>query len=624
MNARSNTVLKKITRNTKQNNENKKLQSHLEKLSVVEFSQNKHQQCNTSLDNLTLPQDQDAMDIYKEQAAFEVLDFGLSTIENFHNIKAVKPVSSQQNISTSDDVSSEAGPLQKPLWQAQVTSENNLERESYLPPLNVKRKSSVPNVPKMNQPTRYYRKRLTTSKILEPIKSYATPQPRKMSKEGEITSKKSTKILANPFAINLLKPKRPIRAEFATEKTSLLQSEYFLAHLRPALGPKFLSVEKLAQFLLKLATSDMEKAWAIFLWITQNIEFSREDEMAKATESTAKQVLQDMKGSSLKICTLFVELAKIMELEAEIIKGNAKFGYNTIKPHYWIAIKLYDDWRLVDPCLGAGKSEKKSDESTLDTFWFLPHPEQAIYTIFPEKETWQLLKQTVSYQQFLSMLFVKPLFFKYNISTSQDSEIITKTNKFFLLNENKTIASVSEAVLQLKLTTDKDVEIKAAIRRPDSSQSIACFVQNFKNETSITSLFPSPDLYLLEIFGRRHYHVSGFEKLVTIPIKADFESEVANKLPRKTNEFDLYRAYLVTPMARDFEKGDRVFFQLKFDNPVSFVAVKCFSEETLQPLKKNAEDSSFWEGEILCEDIPVSVTVKQTKTSKFKNILIYE
>ena len=115
-------------------------------------------------------------------------------------------------------------------------------------------------------------------------------------------------------------------------------------------------------------------------------------------------------------------------LHSKIISGFAKGA--DYKPgqhfapganqHSWNAVYIYGTWCLIDAHWAARRIIGKQATSEefhyqLDEYFFLPPPEQLIYTHFPDDPKWQLLERPVTLPEFEKMPHMKPQFFKYGL-----------------------------------------------------------------------------------------------------------------------------------------------------------------------------------------------------------------
>jgi Transglutaminase-like superfamily len=153
------------------------------------------------------------------------------------------------------------------------------------------------------------------------------------------------------------------------------------------------SVDSLAKYLAEPAKNDLDKARAIFRWITDRVVYDVEAAMAgKQKDLSTEDVLKSRKCVCQGFANLFDALAKKMGLEAMLVSGSAKLsgGIPRIE-HGWNAVKIDGTWKLFDSTLGSGQlvNQKKLTKQTLN-FYFQPDPELLLFSHFPDDSKWQL------------------------------------------------------------------------------------------------------------------------------------------------------------------------------------------------------------------------------------------
>ena len=121
----------------------------------------------------------------------------------------------------------------------------------------------------------------------------------------------------------------------------------------------------------------------------------------------------------------------------------------------WNAVYLQDDWRFIDAFwASACVVGKKSSEWTLvdsdgnvtqeddddgegetqhriNEFYFLPDPDQLIWTHFPDENDWQLLKKPISVKDYESHVYVRERFYYLGMEFTPKSEtkcLLTASN----------------------------------------------------------------------------------------------------------------------------------------------------------------------------------------------------
>lgn len=180
----------------------------------------------------------------------------------------------------------------------------------------------------------------------------------------------------------------------------------------------------LVQYLSQPARTDTEKARVIFRWVTDRISYDVDAYFSNnLTKMSAENVLQRRRSICDGYAALFERLAHEAGMEAVSISGYAKAyghvpGTHFDRPnHTWNAIKIDGQWRLIDTTWGAGYVRNGKYVKVLTETFFLPTPEQMIFTHLPADDAWQLQSTPrLTKAQFEAMPDVEPAFFHLGIA----------------------------------------------------------------------------------------------------------------------------------------------------------------------------------------------------------------
>lgn len=204
-----------------------------------------------------------------------------------------------------------------------------------------------------------------------------------------------------------------------------------------------------------------DKARAFFTWISLNIIFDLEDyysirapefyvtfESEYTNRSISKQrrqllaqrVFKERKGLCIGLSTLYQELCLRSDIEAEIVEGIIKISANDIKNsryiknHAWNAVKIHNQWHLIDLSFSSGYENSKTGqwETQFNDFYFFTNPEKLLLTHFPADSKYQLVEDNITIESF----FNQPIFYtKYfasgiEVSDQQSGSLnVSKTDK---------------------------------------------------------------------------------------------------------------------------------------------------------------------------------------------------
>lgn len=189
----------------------------------------------------------------------------------------------------------------------------------------------------------------------------------------------------------------------------------------------------LAEYLEKTAKSDLEKARLIYSWIATHIRYDDEGfNTGEYKNESTDSILTRRTAVCDGFSSLFQDLGLLMGLEVEKISGYAK-GYEyqsgdkfSDTNHAWNAVKIEDNWQLIDVTWGSSDSETTDkglkSKMRFDPYWFCVPPEAFIFSHLPENKDWQLTSQTITLRQYESLPFLHDSFFKLGF----DSEDILK------------------------------------------------------------------------------------------------------------------------------------------------------------------------------------------------------
>jgi transglutaminase-like putative cysteine protease len=167
------------------------------------------------------------------------------------------------------------------------------------------------------------------------------------------------------------------------------------------------SISKLAKYLVKPATNDLEKTRAIFRWITDRIEYDAQALFSRMaggppSDCSVETVMRTRKTVCEGYANLFNRLCREVGLQSVKISGASKgFGYVPGQPlktdHAWNAVKIDGKWFLLDATWGAGHLDSKTRQTVkkFNEYYFLTPPEGLILDHYPQQPRWQLINPPI-------------------------------------------------------------------------------------------------------------------------------------------------------------------------------------------------------------------------------------
>ena len=159
---------------------------------------------------------------------------------------------------------------------------------------------------------------------------------------------------------------------------------------------------------------DEEKAYIVFYWISQNIEY----DVKGFSDTSPKGTFNNGKSVCSGYSRLFKCLATSIGLDVICIDGYAKDIEYDIKEeisgtnHEWNIIKLDNVFYQIDSTWGAGYVNKDIYSKELKEFYFCPEPIEFFPSHFPNESKWQLIYPTLSKEEFSKRVSFNFIFYQ--------------------------------------------------------------------------------------------------------------------------------------------------------------------------------------------------------------------
>jgi hypothetical protein len=186
----------------------------------------------------------------------------------------------------------------------------------------------------------------------------------------------------------------------------------------------FWSPEKLSRRITEDFPSDSARARAIYIWTTKHVSYDvKKYELLKKrkyVERLVKQIrpfnaeiyskkaalrtIRMRKGVCADYSNLYKRLAILSGLNCEVVTGFAKATRDDIgklprqMDHAWNAVKINDEWKLLDATWGAGylDTEKRKFVSRFNPDFYFTLPELFAVHHFPREKKWLMTSMTDS------------------------------------------------------------------------------------------------------------------------------------------------------------------------------------------------------------------------------------
>ncbi len=235
---------------------------------------------------------------------------------------------------------------------------------------------------------------------------------------------------------------------------------------------------KLATLINNDFNSPIDKAGAIYYWIGQNIEYDikeaqkapqtiefsyqTEEEktllLQKYNDKIVKKVLKKRQGVCDGYARLFKSICDATDIDCIIIDGTSKTTPNDIgkapkySDHSWNAIRINQQWQLIDCTWGAGYTVNNIFTKDYSDVYFLTKPELFFLKHFPNDKKWLLVDKDE--KDFTNL----PMFYSSYLDSgleiiSPEKGIITKASKKGI--SFKIITTIPSFELRYKFSNEK-------------------------------------------------------------------------------------------------------------------------------------------------------------------------
>lgn len=190
------------------------------------------------------------------------------------------------------------------------------------------------------------------------------------------------------------------------------------------------NIKILAEYLMKPAKSEMEKARLVYSWVATHMKYDAAAfNSGKYTDQSTEAAFKKRRAVCEGYSNIVLDLGVLCGLQVEKVVGYAKgYGYKQGKKfkktdHAWNAIKVDGEWILIDATWGSGYGTtdggKLKATSKFDPYWFNVDPHAFIFNHLPEDNQWQLTKETITLRQYEKLQRLDDTFFKLGFDAKQ-------------------------------------------------------------------------------------------------------------------------------------------------------------------------------------------------------------
>jgi len=199
----------------------------------------------------------------------------------------------------------------------------------------------------------------------------------------------------------------------------------------------------------------------------------------------AKTVFETKVGVCAGYANLFVAMCSAMGLEAIYVTGDSRDMDGAIAgvKHAWNAVKLDDQWHLIDATWDAGYLEGSTFVRRYTNDYLFTPPEIFAFNHLPKEEGWQLLKNPISRGEFARQVPLRPSF----IAAGFELESPTRSQ-----------VTVSSA-LDLRIQSSGERFLLVKYKAKEGGAVGDCTVSG-ETTLSVTCTLPQEGTYFVQLF----------------------------------------------------------------------------------------------------------------------------
>lgn len=226
-----------------------------------------------------------------------------------------------------------------------------------------------------------------------------------------------------------------------------------------SLPPMTTAITLATTYVCRPYRSDVQRLRAIFTWITEIICWEEDFEGDDQVET--RRVIQQKRACAKEFAVLVSEMCGAVGLHCEVVRGYLKtpgeIPETNMLPrpnHWWNAVSVDGEWRMVDCCLGSPSNPKRALYSSVgsgsaDFWYFLTRPTELCWTHMPEHHEQQHICPPVAHEVLLNLPCACPPYFINDLQMFDYNTCLTRIEDLEMVH--------------IKFNVPADVEIAAEV-----------------------------------------------------------------------------------------------------------------------------------------------------------------
>jgi hypothetical protein len=322
-------------------------------------------------------------------------------------------------------------------------------------------------------------------------------------------------------------------------------------------------VNQIAVYILQTSANQYECVKKAHDWTILNIRY---DTISLLEDNVVTQdydgVIAKKLGMSEGLANVFKALCDRMEIKCETIRGYGR-GYNNspfdeenpVRNHVWNMVQIDGGWYFVDCTWDAGYLTGGHYIPRYSTeYLFLP-PEYFLYSHFPENVSHQLMDEKISFADFSSRPFLRPLFFEAVNNMDFDLQKINYTGEKLEIE-----FSPAEAYIN-------NIEVYDEQGRKMFEN--LSFVQKEGRVYRVYFSFPNSGNYMIKVFSKK-------QDAIRFSLSAEFGIKAAaGNAARYPTQFPSFgpEISIISPLEMPLRRNETYEFKINVENDKHIILI---------------------------------------------------
>ena len=412
---------------------------------------------------------------------------------------------------------------------------------------------------------------------------------------------------------NLERPKA--RANSNLYRDNLSELKKIDVHIKSVLIGQYPNTEVLAKALTNGMNSDLHKTYAIYRWVTQNIEYDTDAYFSNNLRGigSASAVLQNRKAVCDGYSELMMKLGQAAGLKIEKIIGYGKGASYIVgnapasSNHAWNAVWIDENWYLLDSTWDAGsinRETRKFVKKEDDFNYFLTSPSIFIYNHYPDLRKWQLLETEWTRQEFFAKVDVNERAFRLGLN---------------LENLSNAIVTVESTPHVLDFATSARLvgQLEVASGRVSGNWALTVFDPSGKSKLLISA--PAKGSYDLKLFGKHESDSGSLVSLLGYKLIVNNVTVNTGGFPETYGRYASNKIVLKSPMNGVLPAHEIVQFKLGASE-----AKKVVLYQNGKPIHALSQEGEFFVGSVSMSEGDVTIFAEFNEAKKLDALLRYQ